>query len=110
MRGFKPYKGGGKREAPIDRKVREYAISRGCESIKLTTFAMMGTAGYPDRLYLLPGGRLLFMEMKGPGKPCTERQLESHKRLRALGFTVFVVDDVAAGRQIIDDELARGRA
>jgi hypothetical protein len=46
----------------------------------------------PDRLCLLPGGKAIFVELKAPGKKPTEGQLREHKRLRALGFQVDVID------------------
>lgn len=46
----------------------------------------------PDRIVLLPGGRLIFVECKAPGEQPRADQLREHKRLRALGFTVVVLD------------------
>lgn len=51
-----------------------------------------GWAGVPDRIILLPGGRVLFAETKRPkGGRLSELQLWVHKTLRGLGFTVWVV-------------------
>ena len=47
----------------------------------------------PDRLVLLPGGRVVFVECKAPGKRPTVLQAKEHERLRALGFEVVVVDN-----------------
>lgn len=46
----------------------------------------------PDRLVLLPGGEIFFVETKAPGKKPTEGQVREHDRLRALGFRVYVMD------------------
>ena len=54
-------------------------------------FVSPGRRSVPDRIVLLPGGRLVFVECKAPGKPRTD-QLREHERLRALGFTVVVLD------------------
>ena len=47
----------------------------------------------PDRLVLLPGGRIVFVECKRPGGKVTGLQAREHERLRALGFDVVVVDN-----------------
>ena len=52
-----------------------------------------GTDGMPDRLVLLPDGKLSFVEVKAPGKEPRPLQTQRHKQLRALGFPVFVLDD-----------------
>lgn len=46
----------------------------------------------PDRLVLLPGGVVQFVELKAPGKKPTDMQTREHEKLRALGFTVEVID------------------
>lgn len=46
----------------------------------------------PDRLVLLPGGGVYFVELKAPGKKPTEMQTREHEKLRALGFVVHVID------------------
>lgn len=48
--------------------------------------------GLPDRLVLLPGGIIFFVEVKSTGKKPTPVQLLVHTKLRRLGFTVHVVD------------------
>lgn len=55
-------------------------------------FVSPGKRSVPDRIVLLPGGRLVFVECKAPGKPPRADQTREHKRLRALGFTVVVLD------------------
>lgn len=53
-----------------------------------------GMDGMPDRMVLLPGGRIGFVEVKSPGKVPRPLQLARHRQLRALGFQVFVLDDL----------------
>ena len=48
--------------------------------------------GLPDRLCLLPGGVVAFVEVKTTGKKATPRQLIVHKKLMQLGFRVEVLD------------------
>ena len=46
----------------------------------------------PDRLVSLPGGRIIFVELKAPGKKPTENQKRDHEKRRALGCKVMVID------------------
>ena len=55
-------------------------------------FVSPGRRSVPDRIVLLPGGRLVFVECKAPGKAPRADQLREHERLRELGFTVVVLD------------------
>lgn len=56
-------------------------------------FVSPGFDGVPDRLVLLPGGKLGFVEVKAPGKRPRPLQLARHRLLRRLGFNVYVLDD-----------------
>ncbi len=48
--------------------------------------------GLPDRLILLPGGVVAFVEVKTTGKKASVRQLWVHGKLKDLGFRVEVLD------------------
>lgn len=48
--------------------------------------------GMPDRLVLLPGGKIGFVEVKAPGKEPRPLQVARHGLLRRLGFKVYVLD------------------
>ena len=57
-------------------------------------FASPGFDGMPDRLVLLPRGRMGFVELKAPGKKPRALQLARHRLLRRLGFKVYVIDEI----------------
>ena len=57
-------------------------------------FTSPGFAGMPDRLVLLPHGRMGFVELKAPGRKPRPLQLARHRLLRRLGFKVYVIDEV----------------
>lgn len=51
-----------------------------------------GHTGVPDRLCFLPGGYLIAVECKAPGKKPTLLQAKVHQTLKQMGFAVAVVD------------------
>ena len=61
---------------------------RGGWAIKLVS---PGYAGMPDRLVLLPGGRVIFVELKTEIGRLSPRQRQVHLRLENLGFKVEVL-------------------
>lgn len=54
-------------------------------------FKPFGIIGVPDRIVLLPGGRLIFVELKKPDGTVKPWQTRMHNRLRSLGFKVLVL-------------------
>ena len=59
--------------------------------------------GLPDRLILMPNGKMAFVEVKAPGKKPRPLQVARHEILRQLGFKVYVLDDVKEIGGIIDE-------
>lgn len=54
-------------------------------------FKLRFMRGWPDRVVLLPGGLVLFVELKRPvGGKFEPLQERIHGKLRLLGFTVMV--------------------
>lgn len=78
------------REKQIEQKLVRAVREAGGMCPKLIS---PGTDGMPDRLVLLPGCRIGFVEVKAPGKEPRPLQTQRHRQLRALGFPVFVLDD-----------------
>ena len=60
-------------------------------------------AGMPDRMALIPGGRVGFVEVKAPGKVPRPLQRQRYRLLGELGFHVYVLDDKSQIGGIIDD-------
>lgn len=69
------------RERQIEKRVGDYVKSKRGQWIKLT-----GLKGLPDRMILLPQGKVGFIEMKRPGNNTSDMQDIWLDRLRALGF------------------------
>lgn len=84
-------------EKQLEKRFRLAVKSRGGLALKLTT---PGFTGIPDRLNLLPQGRLFFAEFKfGKGK-LSMRQEAVIRVLRGLGFEVWVIDENNIGEYI----------
>ena len=77
------------RERDLERFTTMFIKSLGGLALK---FISPGFAGVPDRLVLMPGGKMCFVELKAPcGKP-SPLQMRRIEQLRALGFKVYMVD------------------
>lgn len=57
-------------------------------------FVSPGLNGMPDRIVLLPMGRIAFFELKAPGKMMRPLQVRRKRQLEELGFLVYCVDSV----------------
>lgn len=66
-------------------------------------FVSPGTAGVPDRIILMPMGRIAFVEVKAPGERPRKLQLARHRLLRHLGFRTFVLDNPEQIGGILDE-------
>ena len=66
-------------------------------------FVSPGFDGVPDRLILLPNGRMAFAELKAPGKQLRPLQKRRKRQLEALGFRVFVIDNTDQIGGVLDE-------
>ena len=65
-------------------------------------FVSPGNAGVPDRIVMLPGGRVWFVEFKQPGGRVKPLQAWWQNRLRRLGFSAQVVSSMGAAAEFIE--------
>src|SRR5208283_1561851 len=90
-------------ETSVERRVARDALTLyGVVSFKLT---LRHDAGWPDRLFLVPGGRPLFIEFKRPGEPPNPLQAHRIETLSGLGYDVEVRDDYDAALAAIAGRL-----
>lgn len=78
------------RERDVEKKLVEAVRASGGLAPK---FVSPGWDGVPDRIVLLPSGRMAFVELKSPGKTMRPLQMRRKKQLERLGYQVFCVDD-----------------
>lgn len=76
-------------ERQIEQRLVTETRKRGGMALK---FVSPSFAGMPDRLILLPDGKMAFVEVKAPGQKPRPLQVKRHAMLRKLGFKVFVLD------------------
>lgn len=77
------------REKNIEQKLVMEAKRRGGMAAK---FISPGMDGMPDRLVLLPGGNIGFVELKAPRKKPRPVQALRIRQLQRLGFYAAVID------------------
>tara|TARA_R110000868_G_scaffold64854_2_gene194607 strand:+ start:1526 stop:1822 length:297 start_codon:yes stop_codon:yes gene_type:complete len=88
-------------EKDIEKKVCDFAKTRGILVYKFTSPARRSV---PDRLFILPGGSVFWIEFKRKGKKPSPGQEAEIERMRKQGARVHVSDNVEAGKRIIELE------
>ena len=78
-------------ETDIERAACEKVKKLGIRNIKINTKT---ETGWPDRMFVIPGGRPLFVEFKRPGEEPEPKQEHIHEVLKKLGYNVEVHDSV----------------
>jgi len=66
-------------------------------------FVSPGLDGVPDRIVLLPGGRIAFVELKAPGKRPRPLQVRRMKQISSLGFPIYCIDGTEQIGGILDE-------
>ena len=66
-------------------------------------FVSPGFDGVPDRIVLLPVGKIAFVELKADGKKPRPLQARRKRQLEALGFKVYCVNDVEQIGGVLDE-------
>lgn len=86
-------------ESALERRLVREVKKLGGRALK---WVSPGNRGVPDRIVVLPGSLIAFVEMKAPGKPLEPLQKKWAKTLRDMGFKTYKVDSDAG----IDDFIA----
>ena len=70
---------------------------------KAYKFVSPGNSGVPDRIVVLPGGKIGFCELKRPGGKTSKLQDDQIEKLKSLGCFVRVVDSYEGVSDFLDD-------
>lgn len=93
-------------EKKIEARLREEIKSRGGLALKLLS---QYHRGLPDRIVLLPGGRIYFIELKSTGEKPGLLQRKAHELLQSLGFQVGVIDSTEGLQRFLRSVDIEGR-
>ena len=86
----------------VEEPVVKYAQRLGVLVLKVNP---LWSAGWPDRVFFIPGGRPLFIEFKRPGGKTSKKQEEIIGKLRGSGYDVEIIDKVEEGKDAIRTRL-----
>ncbi len=78
-------------EKAVEAKYRKKTLAAGGLLLK---FVSPGAAGVPDRIEILPGGKVRFIEFKRLGEKPRPLQQYWIKKLKGLGVEAIVIDSV----------------
>lgn len=87
-------------ESRIERALSVQVKKMGGMTVK---FVSPGLDGVPDRIVLLPGRRIAFVELKAPGEKLRALQEKRKRQLEALGFQVYVIDGAEQIGGVLDE-------
>lgn len=87
------------RESFVEKKLRLSAESFRGVAIK---FVSPSLTGVPDRIVILPKGKICFVEIKAPRRKPSKMQRYVLRKLYRLGVRVAVVDNVITAKRLIE--------
>jgi len=76
-------------EKALEKRLRETVKKRGGLAIKIWCLSF---TGFPDRIVLMPGARIFFVELKDTGKELSPVQAVVHAQLIKFGFDTRLID------------------
>lgn len=95
----------GVKESQIERRMTERIRDRGGLCLK---WASPGSGGVPDRIVFLPGGRVVFVELKAAGGRLSDLQRWQHWRLQGMGAEVRTLYGLDEAMAFVDEVLPEG--
>lgn len=86
-------------EKAIEAYLNKRAKENGLLCLK---YANANVTGYPDRLVCIPGGFVVWVELKSKGKKPTKLQQIRHSELVSLGHEVHTIDSKSKVDELIN--------
>ena len=80
------------RETKVEARFTRRVKGLGGWAIKI----LPSVSGLPDRMAIMPGGRVIFVELKAPKKTAAPHQTVVHAKLASLGCPVAILDTLEA--------------
>lgn len=88
-----------------ERDIEDYLVDRVKEAGgEVRKVRWIGRTGAPDRVIML-AGQTVWVELKAPGKPAKTHQEREHRRMRAMGQRVEVIDSMRGVDNLLKDIL-----
>lgn len=85
-------------ENVIEKRLKKEIEKIGGKALK---FVSPGMSGMPDRIVLSPPGKIVFVELKAPGKKRRKLQEYRARELQNLGFEVECIDSIEGIKKFI---------
>lgn len=92
-------------EKVLEKKLREKVKELGGLAVKLSADHLVGI---PDRMCLMPGGEVFFVEVKTTGEKPRLIQIKVMERLVDLGFKVYVIDSSEKLENMLNERIKKG--
>lgn len=87
-------------EANVEKYLIRYVKDKGGLCLKFISASMRGL---PDRIVILPQGKIFFIELKAKGKKPRPEQTRVHKLFSSLGAKVYTADSKEKVRSVVDE-------
>ena len=88
------------REKDIEQSLLKAVKAKGGMALK---FISPGFDGVPDRIVLMPNGRIAFVELKSLGKKMRSIQIKRKRQLESLGCLVYGIDSIEQIGGVLDE-------
>ncbi len=90
------------REISVEKYLKKEVKKQGGICLKFISPTLRGV---PDRIVLIPEGRIFFVELKAPNRKARPHQQRVHKLFESLGVRVYVADSKEAVKEILKNEV-----